>query len=77
MDITNEFLALVPIVLGVTQVAKMTGLSRRYMPLVSLILGVIGAVSLGAFDATGVMQGVVVGLSASGLWSGGKAVLDK
>ena len=74
MDISVQFLILVPVVLGVVQVAKVAGMSSRYAPLVSLMLGVLGAIFLvGAVDKASALQGVIAGLSACGLWSGFKA----
>ena len=78
MEISTSFLVLVPLVLGVTQVIKMTvGLGKRYTPIVSLVLGMGGAVLIGAFDSTSLVQGIIVGLSASGLWSSTKATISE
>jgi len=71
-----QFLILVPVVLGVTQVFKLTGLSSRWCPLVSLLLGVGGAFLVGGVHAVNIIQGIVAGLSASGLWSGVKATTE-
>ena len=74
MDIlTTQFLVLVPLVLGVTQVVKLTGLPTRWGPLVALILGIGGAFLIGGVHSANVIQGLVAGLSAIGLWSGVKA----
>ena len=75
MEISSQFLILVPVVLGITQVIKMTGLSSRYVPLLSLVLGMVGAILIGNLDSTSLLQGVIAGLSASGLYSGGKATV--
>lgn len=74
MDITTPFLILVPVVVGVTQVVKMSGLPTQWIPLTSLVLGVLGAFLIGgwAFSGAVVLQGIIAGLSASGLWSGVK-----
>ena len=77
MEISTSYMVLIPLVIGVVQVIKIAGLSKRYVPLASVILGAVGAIFLGGFDSTSLVQGVIAGLSASGLWSGGKAVLDK
>ena len=78
MEISTSFLVLVPLVLGVTQVIKMTvGHGKRYTPIVSLVLGMGGAVLIGAFDSTSLVQGIIVGLSASGLYSGSKATISE
>ena len=71
--LTVQFLVLVPLVLGVTQVIKLTGLSTRWGPLVALILGVGGAFLIGGVHSANVIQGIVAGLTSIGLWSGIKA----
>ena len=73
MDISVQFLILVPVVLGITQVVKVAGMKSRFAPLVSLVLGVAGAMLLvGGIDKASALQGIIAGLSACGLWSGVK-----
>ena len=74
MDITTPFLVLIPVVVGVAQVVKISGLPTQWIPLTSLVLGVIGAFLIGGwvFSGTVVIQGIIAGLSAAGLWSGVK-----
>ena len=75
MEISAQFIVLVPIVLGVVQVLKVSGLPSRWSPLLSLLLGVVGATLLiGGELRADILQGLAVGLSASGLWSGVKAL---
>jgi hypothetical protein len=74
--------AIVPVLVGIVQVLKETGLPGRFAPVVSLVLGILAGVALQfASAATGtpltgptVIQGVVIGvtlgLSASGVYSG-------
>ncbi len=66
----------VPIIFALVQVFKKAGLSSRYAPLVSMILG------LSLFYLFGVgeilpklFSGLIAGLSASGLYSSAKTVL--
>ena len=73
MDLALIDLTLVPVVVGLVHVAKKTGLSSRYAPLLSLVLGLVGVWVLKQ-DIQWI-AGIVVGLSASGLWSGAKASL--
>ena len=77
MEITTQFLTLVPVVLGVVQVFKVLGLSTRFLPLLSVILGTLATILLGR-SITGlvVIQGIVIGLSACGLWSGTKNAFE-
>jgi hypothetical protein len=71
--------AAVPIIMGLVEVAKRTfKLPTRFAPLVSLGLG-LGAGFLMHSDQAGraFIEGLVVGLEAAGLYSGGKAVVGK
>lgn len=67
------------VVIGLTQVAKQVGLPSRWAPLAAVVLGVLGLWGLTFFaPATEVIfTGIVVGLSACGLWSGVKATVGK
>ena len=69
---------MVAVVLGLTEAAKRSGLPSKWAPLVSVALGVAYSVAFGTDDrATRVVGGIIIGLSASGLWSGTKAVVGK
>lgn len=68
--------ATIAVVVGLVQVIKNLGVSSRYAPLCSVVLGVLGALlvpeaSLGLT----VFHGLVLGLSASGLYSGVSATV--
>jgi hypothetical protein len=69
--------ALVPIIVGIVEALKTAGLPSKYAPVVSLMLGVLATVSVfGNSIVWEVMNGLLVGLSASGLYSGIKKVGD-
>lgn len=69
-DFSTLAVACIPVVLGLVQVAKQVGLASRFYALVSIAFG-IGVVFLtGAAWQLAIAQGIVVGLAASGLWSG-------
>ena len=75
MDINVYDVALVPITLGVTEVVKGIGLPSRYAPLVSLGVGIVlGVATTPENRLKGILTGMAVGLSASGLYSGTKAL---
>lgn len=65
--------AALPIVAGLVEVAKHSGFPDRFAGLLALVLGIAGGVSFaqlaGVHVATGLVQGIVVGLAASGAWS--------
>ncbi|MBA4550116.1 hypothetical protein H1R82_13205 [Thermoactinomyces intermedius] len=70
--------ALIPIILGVCEVLKQLGLPNRWAPLASLALGVVaGVFFLPGSILEGVLQGLVLGLSASGLYSGPKNLIKR
>ena len=79
MDIiSSQFLILVPVVLGVVQAIKIAfKVDSKWAPLISVISGVVGAYSLFPVASVGVsiLQGLVVGLTACGLWSGTKTTV--
>ena len=75
MEISNGFLILVPIIVGLVKVAKVAKLQSRYAPLLSLALGVAGASLLVGFSGGAVLGGLIAGLTASGLFSGVKATV--
>ena len=67
--------AAIPVALELVQVIKALKLPSRFSPLASLAIG-IGLIALLpelSWQAT-VAQGLIVGLAASGLWSGSKAI---
>lgn len=77
MDLLNfdpTLLGSVPIVLGLVELIKRAGLSNRYAPIVSVVLGIGSMFLLGQEWQSAVMNGIFVGLSASGLWSSTKTV---
>ena len=75
MDISLIDLSLVPIVVGLVQVAKKAGLASKYAPVISVVLGIAGVWVLQ--NNIEWISGVIIGLSASGLYSGGKTVIGQ
>ena len=72
MELSQAFLILVPVIVGITQVVKAIGMDSRFAPLVSVILGVAGAFLISGISGGVAIGGIVAGLSACGLWSGVK-----
>lgn len=69
---------LVPLVVGVVEVAKRAGLPTQLAPLLSLLLGLGAGFFLhGEKVLLAVVNGVMIGLSASGLYSATKKVVGK
>lgn len=79
MDITNispTLLALVPVVMGLVQVVKRLGLPTRFAPILSIAFGIAGAfVVAPATVGITIILGIIVGLTASGLYAGGKTTI--
>lgn len=66
--------AAVPIVLGLVQLIKITGLPTRFLPTVSVLVGIALVALIPELSwQTTIVQGIIAGLVASGLWSGSKA----
>ena len=78
MEVSSQFMILVPLIIGITQVFKVSlKLGSQYVPIVALLLGVLGAFLLGSWDVQSGIQGIIAGLTASGLWSSTKTTIGK
>jgi hypothetical protein len=69
----TEQLLPIPLVLALIELLKGLGLPGRFAPLASVALGFAAAFVLGQ----AALQGLVIGLSAAGLYSGSKASFGK
>ncbi|MDY0410371.1 hypothetical protein ACFFIS_16735 [Virgibacillus soli] len=70
---------LIPLILGLVELFKGLGLKRKFLPVVSVVLG-LGAGIFYVYPEDvkgGILFGLMLGLSASGLYSGTKNTLDK
>ncbi len=74
-----ETTILIGVVIGITEVIKRaTKLNKRFIPLVSLLIALIYVIGLSGMPIKeAIFMGVVVGLSASGLYSSGKTIAGK
>ncbi|WP_342511802.1 hypothetical protein MKY34_14585 [Sporosarcina sp. FSL K6-1522] len=70
---------LIPLIIGIVELLKMYGMKKRLLPIMALVFGMIGGiVYIYPNDIkAGILVGLMMGLSASGLYSGGKAVVEK
>lgn len=73
---TTQFAVIIPIIVGLVQVAKRTGLASRYYPLLSVVLGAVAGFVYVSADTIGVLMGITAGLSASGLFSGARKTIE-
>ncbi len=70
---------LTAVVIGLVEVAKKLGMSEKFAPLLALILG-LGFAFMGFTANADLIQtivgGIIIGLSAVGLYSGTKNVIE-
>ncbi len=66
--------AIVAIIVGVTEVIKGAGLPSKFAPLVAVVLGLAASFGIEGFGILAAFNGLIYGLSASGLYSGAKAL---
>lgn len=70
--------ALIPATMGLVDVAKRAGLPSKYAPILSLGIGVALGIATSLDNLQkGIITGIAIGLSASGLYSGTKALTKK
>lgn len=68
----------VPIITLVVQILKVTGLPQRFAPITSLVVGIVFALVFNGMTLPSLELGLILGLSASGLYSaGGKKILNR
>lgn len=70
-------LLIIPILIGILEVFKKLGLPVKYVPVLSLLLGVLASVSVSGLAVENFIQGLVYGLSACGLYSGTKSTIEE
>ncbi|MBS4172615.1 hypothetical protein [Bacillus sp. FJAT-49736] len=65
--------AIIPLIIGVVELFKRAGLSKKYSPFIAVILGLLfGIFYVSGSIKEGIIIGLMLGLSASGLYSGTK-----
>lgn len=70
-------IAIIPLLIGLLEVIKKLGINEKYMPIFSVVLGlVIGLVFLSSDIKEGIIIGIYIGLSAVGLYSGTKNTME-
>lgn len=70
-------LLIIPVLVGILEVFKKLGLPVKYVPVLSLLLGVLASVSVSGLAVENFIQGLVYGLSACGLYSGTKSTFEE
>ncbi len=75
MEVTGQFLLLIPVITALVSVFKRAGLASKYAPLLAVVLGILGALGLAGPTFLVALSGIVAGLSAVGLYSGTKTTI--
>jgi hypothetical protein len=72
-------IVIIAVIIGLVEIATRAGMPKRFSPAVSIVLGVIGGVVYIApgDPKTGVIVGIIMGLTSVGLYSGTKNTLNK
>lgn len=71
-------IAVVPVIIALIELVKRAGVPKRALPLIAVVLGVVSGfvyIAPGQADEA-VLVGVVMGLSAVGLYSGAKNISE-
>lgn len=71
-------MATVPVIMALVEGTKQIGLPGKFAPVASIVYGIgLATLLLGwAVPTVVVVQGIMAGLLASGLYSGGKATMS-
>ncbi|UQD53296.1 hypothetical protein C0971_15655 [Bacillus methanolicus] len=70
--------AIVPLILGIVELFKKGGLPAKYSPFVAVVFGLLfGVFYISDVVKEGIIVGLMLGLSASGLYSGTKNIVEK
>lgn len=70
---------LIPLIIGLVELLKYFGIPKQFIPIASLTLGItLGIIYVYPDDLkAGILVGLMIGLSASGMYSSGKAMIEK
>lgn len=66
MDITLKISAIVTIIVAICEAVKMAGIPSRFIPLLSVGLGLSGAFFFDGLSFLSTAAGVIIGLTATG-----------
>ena len=70
-----EITVMIGVVVGLSQIAKTVGMQTKYVPLLNVTLGImLGVLFLFQDIKTNIFQGIIIGLSASGLFDHTKII---
>lgn len=69
--------AIIPLILAIVSLFKVAGFPNKYSPFVAVILGIaFGVFYMDVSTKQGIIVGLMLGLSATGLYSGTKNIVQ-
>lgn len=68
MDITLQISSIVVIIMGICEALKKAGVPTRWIPMISVVLGIISAFFVGGVSFLSVASGVILGTGTTGLY---------
>lgn len=75
-ELSTVAVACIPIVIGLTGIVNTLWLNKKYAPLLAILFGILFVAMTGVEWQFAVAQGIIVGLSSSGLYSGAKKLIE-
>lgn len=78
MTFVYEGISLIAVIIGISELMKLLGFNVKFIPVVNVVTGMIGGVVyLNPNNIKlGVLQGLVMALTASGVYSSSKSVIE-
>jgi hypothetical protein len=72
----------IALIIGIAEMLKKIGFPSKYIPLLDVIIGLVGGIVVYGISFNygiikGIMLGLAIGLSACGLFSGVKNIIEK
>lgn len=76
MSVDSNIVVFIPVIVTLVQIFKKVGLPQKFSPFMSLIFGlIIGVLAESTGDIKkGFLNGIILGTSASGLYSSGREI---
>ena len=74
----TDVTVVIAVIVGLSELVKRIGVNPKFIPIVNIIIGILAGIvytNPGDFKA-GIFTGIVMGLSASGLYSGTKNMVQ-
>lgn len=72
----DNAIVLTTAVLGIVQAFKIAGLPAKYSPIVAIVIGAALYIAVSGFSPDHIVTGIVIGLSAVGLYESGTRIGD-